>query len=515
MEVGGTIRSDTATPVFTMASHHRTNVEILVDILALSNCAFMLHGLSVVSDAAMSMEYDLIYQSVNLEDPLRPQPDEFGRMVHMVMTGQVTDSHYWNEHAPKDWWEQYNTSTTSTTTTSNTTNHHAASDQVDKIVGIVDACDGYKGILHIAVGGDKDDGVDMVFFNYILNQLLYADMYRLNPWIYLSNQTIIYDEQVHGEQRMVVDVYVPDQMLPVFNQTSYYPGPPMVMLLPGIVHSNIAHLQLNSTNSTLILNSTNATAATTNNNSTSDEDELYEYEDDKPPPRELVMRLAGNGIWNTYIEPVSDFDPNDTRSCNNNKQCVSLDDTQVIDGLAVGWPWAIHPYRVDKMADPTLWKPPNMTYAAFFEPMRRKGHELVQKYFRFQPYLVQRAEEVNPPSHRPCLVMHIRRAGKGGKFRKRVPLKTFREYARAYVRAGGKHIFMSVDSWRVWDDIHEKWPQYIRDIITTQGDYVVRTVRHVNLYVLDPDAHHRINSEALVDNYANTCCMATVRRQRQ
>jgi hypothetical protein len=159
------------------------------------------------------------------------------------------------------------------------------------------------------------------------------------------------------------------------------------------------------------------------------------------------------------------------------------------------------------MEDSTLWRPFNTTLTQFLDPMRRKAHELLQKYYRFQPYLLERAEQVNPASNsRPCLAMHIRHSGRRNHFRKRVPLKVFRDYAKAFLKAGGKYIYLSTDSWRTWDDIHEKWPESVRDFIKTQGDYVVRTVRYLNVYDLEPDAHHRINSETLVDILAMSKC---------
>ena len=47
--------------------HHRTNTEVLVDILAMAKCNWFLHGLSAVSEAVFYWNGNLHYRSVNLE----------------------------------------------------------------------------------------------------------------------------------------------------------------------------------------------------------------------------------------------------------------------------------------------------------------------------------------------------------------------------------------------------------------------------------------------------------------
>jgi hypothetical protein len=51
-------------------SRHRTNVEALTDILALSKSTFLLHGLSAMSEAALFLNPGLVSRSINLEDEL-------------------------------------------------------------------------------------------------------------------------------------------------------------------------------------------------------------------------------------------------------------------------------------------------------------------------------------------------------------------------------------------------------------------------------------------------------------
>jgi hypothetical protein len=60
-------------------SRHRTNVEALTDILALSKSTFLLHGLSGMSEAAFFLNPGLVSRSINFEDILHDKyrPDYF------------------------------------------------------------------------------------------------------------------------------------------------------------------------------------------------------------------------------------------------------------------------------------------------------------------------------------------------------------------------------------------------------------------------------------------------------
>jgi hypothetical protein len=80
------VRSNDTTPVFTMASHHSTNTQVLVDILAMSKCQHLLHGLSAVSEAVHYFNPSLHGQSVNLEIRKHANIPQFQSMVGKVLS---------------------------------------------------------------------------------------------------------------------------------------------------------------------------------------------------------------------------------------------------------------------------------------------------------------------------------------------------------------------------------------------------------------------------------------------
>lgn len=83
---GNILRSSNRTAVFNMVGtaaegmgHHRTNTEILLDIMGLSSCVWMLHGHSAVSESALYLNEHL--ESVNLEEDDHISSEVFGKRV--------------------------------------------------------------------------------------------------------------------------------------------------------------------------------------------------------------------------------------------------------------------------------------------------------------------------------------------------------------------------------------------------------------------------------------------------
>ncbi len=81
----GTILSHNDTATFELGiSHHRINVEALTDILALSKCTYLVHGLSALSEAAMYLNPSLIERSINLEQYDQDDKVKYANFLKMI-----------------------------------------------------------------------------------------------------------------------------------------------------------------------------------------------------------------------------------------------------------------------------------------------------------------------------------------------------------------------------------------------------------------------------------------------
>jgi hypothetical protein len=88
------LRSSDRKAVFVLgeANPHRTNMEVLVDILAMSKCQFFVHGFSAVSEAVMYLNLELHHQSVDLEthpNNLPMSPKGFEELVRKRIRKQL------------------------------------------------------------------------------------------------------------------------------------------------------------------------------------------------------------------------------------------------------------------------------------------------------------------------------------------------------------------------------------------------------------------------------------------
>ena len=427
------IRSNDQHAVFDIASHHQTNTEILIEILALAKCQFIVHGLSAVTETSIWINVDLHYTAVNLEDPEHLDPAEFSTMVRLVLNGDDATQIY-KEQRPTDWWsfERLKQETEPT--------HQACSD--------------VNGILLIEHVGVKA-GAGTAFFGAVLNQLLYADMHSLKPWIHLGiDAEYIFDAEVHGENTGVtldatksVPNFLPEKSL---DNSSSYPGKP------------------------------------------------------SEQSAGILTPLKGDGIWTHYFQQVSDFIPGD-QSCKG-KPIYSMTQNLVSPGISAFAPWTIRAWRNDDVPD-DIWKPENVTLKEWMRPMRERAHQLIRKYFKFHPMLQKRADEVNPVNGTslPCMAVHLRNSDKGNsKYRSKFPVNKFREYFQAFVRAGGQTIYIATDSNSALEHIDLRYPAQIRRTIRTQGTYVVRSSSKWPIHMLEK--HHRTNSEAIVDVLAMSKC---------
>jgi hypothetical protein len=429
------VRSSNTTAVFKMGfSQHRTNTEVLTDILSLSRCTFLVHGLSAVSDAAMYLNADLIDQSVDLEDPDHMTVSSFEMLVSTVIkAGKVISK-------PRDWW-----------------NPKLALPPLTGRMPTHQACKGYAGILHISKSG-VDAAVGMTFFHFVLNQLIYADTHNLKPWIHLSNSTYkIWDQRVHGV------------------------GPVVKFTMKTNMEASVeTNARLNASFCPSVLRV----------------DDKRSMDGD--------ISVEGTGVWEHYLEQVSDFVPSDA-SCRN-RHFVTLDYKMLVPGIHLHCRWACRSWRYDELPPWTALVEATK-YQEWLEPMRMRAHEVVSKYFRFRPHLWQRANSVlygNGPIV-PCLGLHVRLGDKRGVHRSIVAVRRFTPYVKAFVDNGGSCVYLATDSLSAIHFIEKKWPASLKAAVRSQGHSIVRSVLGVSVPDMEDD-HHRTNSEALVDMLALSKC---------
>lgn len=340
-------------------------------------------------------------------------------------------------------------------------------DQATTLTTKGSVCTGYDGVLHIR-SGDTEADAGTVFFMYIVNQLIYAEQNNLLPWIHLTNVSgNIYDVQVHGTnhsvgfemlQGMTVDFVSDDYH--GFGSGSY-PGPPKKLL-----------------------------------------------EDQPLKPR--MYSVSGTGVWDRYLEPVSAFDPASATSTSGecrDKPLIRMHYFHLNPGLLLYCPWSVRSWPYDALASRLA---PQTTLKDWYWPMRQRASEIVQKYSRFRPDIVQRVDALwqgkEDEDRSSCLALHIRHSDKGGTNQKPIPLESFLPYVEAYLQAGGTRIVLATDSAEVITSISTWWPKNITRTILRQPDDVVPSSNREDVFVLGDTNHDRTNRQVLVDILAMSQC---------
>ena len=426
------LRSTDSTAVFDLDGsnhHHRVNQEVIIEILALTQCQFLVHGLSAVSESSIWLNFDLHHASVNLEDTDHLEVGQFKQLVRNKLDNADTSAWPRPVNTRDIWPDLFNQPNT----------------------GLVKAatgssCDGYDGVLLVSSVG-KDAATASAFFTSILNQLLYADRNNLKPWIHLKpgeSNSLVFDKAVHN--------------------------------LSSDTNNFVSKL-------------------TSRRPSLSAQDNVDQ--------ETVVTSILGNGIWGNYFLPVSDFVPGD-RSCTD-KPLFEFPEEMVRSDLVASAPWSVKAWRYDDIPDRLVW---NATYplSAWLRRMRTTGNDIVKKYYHFQPFLLRRAEKVNPvPPDEVCLGVHLRNSEKNGKYREKISPKAFIPYIQSFVEAGGRRVYVASDSHKAIQFLIKNLPGNFLGSIQTQGDHVVRSTK-LDWPLHYIETHHRVNSEALVDILALSRC---------
>ena len=437
------IRSNNQRAVFDMAAHHRTNQEALVEILALSQCQFLVHGLSALSESSVWINLDLHYRSVNLEDTDHLNVSAFNTLLEKSINSTTALENLPHQMQTDRWWNQLLQLPERETILRN--NHHNDN-----------TCDEYKGVLHIA-HVPKHAGVGQAFFASVLNQLLFARRLNLMPWVHLSCEAseILQDSSVSalvGGQNVT------------FEATDY--------VEPSLGNDGKWELSRNHGSETF----------------------------SKP------FQIPGCNLWNVYFDPVPNIHAGACRHKPVyvlNQQQVSHELETRTFGSIHAWNRDDLP---DALWDPQN-KQEGMDLKALIWPKRVMGHDIMTQYYRVRSPILQRAEVVNPiKTGDVCMAVHIRATGdKNGKYRKKVTADKYIPYLESFVQAGGNVIYIGTDSSRALRFLQKSVSVGVKSVLQSQGTHVVRSnSRTIPPYVLDD--HHRVNSETLVDIYAMAKC---------
>lgn len=316
------------------------------------------------------------------------------------------------------------------------------------------ACDGYDGIYHIEKG-DIGGAAGTVFFQFVIGQIIWAEEYNFKPWVYLNNVShVIYDPVVHGNKpgvdvKMMKGKKISYIQRPNGHRRDYKPGPP-----------------------------------------------IGDAKDLKPHH----YHFDGDGVWNNYFEPVSDFAPGD-KSCEN-KPLVTMDLYLVTPGVH-GFSGAPKAWRYEYLPD--YITKPHIPLNDWLAPQRHKAHDVLRRYIHFVPHIKEKAEAVNPycSLENSCLGIHIRHSDKAAG-RRVLGTDEFLPYVQEFLAAGGKWVYLATDSHQVVDHIKRRWPKNVLERVRSMGDDIVRSN---NLEaVFDIGSHHRTNEEILIEILALSKC---------
>lgn len=325
-------------------------------------------------------------------------------------------------------------------------------------------CQGYDGILFIS-HVIKTAGAGTLFFMSLVDAILYAEHYNLYPFLHINDDKNrpCYDPKVHG------------------------------------VGPNVTFHHLSGT-----ITNTRGTGNMTCYN----KHRTKTFQKPGPPDTtDLKVQeytLVGNGLWNSYFEPVTPF-PFDDASCRN-KPMYQLSVAQVYtymhrcSELAVrSWPF----YGV-----PEALIPQNGDVHTWLWENRKRASDVVKRHFRVLPWLKELVDNANPNPGK-CMAAHVRLTDKDtSAVRDKKGLEAYRPYMEAYANATRQDkspIYIATDDARVFDTIYKEWPKEMSSrVIQQQG--VMRSDSDTPTFKILQGDKHRSNTEALVEMYAMSRC---------
>jgi hypothetical protein len=215
--------------------------------------------------------------------------------------------------------------------------------------------------------------------------------------------------------------------------------------------------------------------------------------------------LKGNGLWNSYFHPVTQFPFNDT-SCRDkpvfelkevevDREMHRCSEIAVRSWLFQGTPKALLPSD-ESMLHEWLWG------------HRSRASKIVREHYHLLPWIEKLVANANP-APKNCLAAHIRLTDKAAVVaRDKKGLSVYRPYIEAYAestRDDASPIYIATDDARVLDTIQKKWPKHVSSRVIVQSDVTRSTSNMATFKILEHDKH-RSNTEALVEMYAMSKC---------
>ena len=227
-----------------------------------------------------------------------------------------------------------------------------------------------------------------------------------------------------------------------------------------------------------------------------------------PPDYDSVVEesshtLVGNGLWQSYFEPITPF-PFNASSCRS-KPMFEFTPRQILPDLHLCSEFAVRGWVFNHV--PPALRPNDRPMRDWLWDSRQRGSKIVAKHFRVKPWLQELIDKANPdPRH--CLAVHIRLTDKGAG-RDKKGLSRYRPYIEAYANATTEEdgpIYIATDDAKVLPKIQSQWPAQIASRVISMQDAVRSHRAWVPTFELLEDDKHKANTDALVEIYAMAKC---------
>lgn len=320
-------------------------------------------------------------------------------------------------------------------------------------------CNDFDGILFVSRVMRKA-GAGTLFFQSLVDSLLYAEKYNLYPflWINSADNLPCYDPKVHGEGQNITFEHLTGDIsgirgegdMACSTREGLRPGPPLY-------------------GKTL---------------------------------RTESYTLVGNGLWQSYFDPVSEYPFSSCKS----KPVFEMTQRQVLPDMHRCSEFAVRGWAFRGI--PKALLPGDMPIRDWLYDHRLRAAGIVNRHFRPQPWLLEKVEQANPVTDGNCLAVHIRLTDKGSG-REKQGLEVYQPYIEAYSKAApndASRIYIATDDATVLETIKTEWWQHLSDRVISQPGVFRSDVMNVPTFFLMQNDKHRSNTEALVEMYAMSKC---------